>query len=84
MVLREKLKDTKITKLDTMTSYLTMTTKVSDQLAIVGEVVPDEELVRTTMDGFSKPWVPFIKGIVAREKLLDFDRLWDDFIQEEI
>jgi len=26
----------------------------------------------------------FIKWIVAREKLPDLNRLWDDFIQEEL
>jgi hypothetical protein len=36
------------------------------------------------LNGFSKPWAPFIKGILAWETLLKFDKLWDDFIQEEI
>jgi hypothetical protein len=67
-----------------MTSYLTKITQVCDQLVVVGEVVTDEELVRTALNGFSKPWAPFIKGIMARETLPKFDRLWDDFIQEEI
>jgi hypothetical protein len=53
-------------------------------LAAVGEVVSDEELVRTVLNGFSKAWALFIKGIVTQKKLLDFDRLWDDFIQEDI
>jgi hypothetical protein len=52
-------------------------------LAVVGEVMSDE-LVRTALNGFSKPWAPFIKGIIAREKLPNFDRLWDDFIQVKI
>jgi putative lipoic acid-binding regulatory protein len=56
MVLRENLKDTKMTKLDIMTSYLTKITQVCDQLEVVGEVVSDEELVRMTLNGFSKPW----------------------------
>jgi hypothetical protein len=34
--------------------------------------------------GFSKEWDPFIAGVVAREKLPDWDRLWDDCCQEEI
>jgi len=38
-------------------------------LATVGEVMIDEEMVRTTLDGFIKPLAPFIKGIVARETL---------------
>jgi hypothetical protein len=53
-------------------------------LVVVREVVIDEEMVRTTLNGFTKPWAPFIKGIVARETLLKFDWLWDEFIQEEI
>jgi hypothetical protein len=84
MVLREKLRDTKMTKLDTVTSYLIKITQVHDQLVVVGEVVSNEELVRTALNGFSKPWAPFIKDIVAQEKLPNFDMLWDDFIQEEI
>ena len=36
------------------------------------------------MKGFTKEWKPFIKGVVSRDKLLDWNRLWDDFIQEEL
>jgi hypothetical protein len=84
MVLRVKLRDTKMTKSNMMISYLTKITQVRDELEVVGEVMSDEELVRTTLNGFSKSWAPFIKGIVARETLPRFDKLWDDFIQEEI
>jgi hypothetical protein len=73
-----------MTKSDTVTSYLTKITQVCDQLAVVGEVVSNKELVRTALNGFSKPRTPFIKGIVARETLPKFDKLWDDFILEEI
>ena len=40
----------------------------------------DEELVRIALNGFSKPWDTFVKGVVAREKLPDWQRLWDDFL----
>jgi hypothetical protein len=39
-------------------------------------------MVRMALNGFSKPCVPFIKGIVAHETLPKFDKLWNDFIQE--
>jgi hypothetical protein len=39
--------------------------------------------VKTTLNGFSKQWVVFVEGIVAREKLPNFERIWDDFVQEE-
>jgi hypothetical protein len=46
MVLREKLRDTKMTGSDTVTSYLTKIQQVRDELVAVGETVSDSELVR--------------------------------------
>jgi hypothetical protein len=43
----------------------------------------DMELVRVALNGFTKPWTSFTEGICAREKLPDFNRLLDDYIQEE-
>ena len=43
----------------------------------------DKELVRIALNGFSKPWDTFVKGVVARENLPNWQRLWDDFVQEE-
>lgn len=73
-----------MSKIDTVAFYLTRITQVRDELAAVGETVADSELVRTALNGFTKQWTSFVKGIVAREKLPDWERLWDDFIQEEI
>jgi hypothetical protein len=41
-------------------------------------------LVNMTLNGFPILWEPFVKGICAQEKLPDFERFWDDCIQEEI
>ena len=40
--------------------------------------------MRIALKGFTPEWKPFIKGIVARDKLPHWNRLWDDFIQEEL
>jgi hypothetical protein len=56
---------------------------VRDELGAVGEAIADSDLVRTTLNGVSKQWVVFVEGIVAREKLPGWERLWDDFVQEE-
>ena len=40
---------------ESMLSYLTRISQVRDELATVEEVVPDSELVRTTLNGVSKP-----------------------------
>jgi hypothetical protein len=57
---------------------------VKDELAVVGEVISDSELVRIALKGFTKEWEVFLKCVVGREHLLHWSRLWDDFTQEEI
>jgi hypothetical protein len=53
-------------------------------LAVVGEIVDPMVLVRTALNDFSKPWGSFVRGIVAREAMPSWERLWDDFVQEEL
>jgi transposase InsO family protein len=83
MVLREKLKSIKMTKSKSVTGYLSRITQVRDELGAVGEVIPSTELVRTALNGVAKPWAVFVEGIVAMEHVPSWDRLWDDFVQEE-
>ena len=54
-----------------------------DELAAVGVVVTGPELVRTTLDGVTPPWAVFVQVLVARENLPSWDRVCDDFVQEE-
>ena len=65
-------------------SYLTTVAQVKDELAVVGEVIIDLELVRIALKGFIKEWDIFVKCVVGREKIPVWSRLWDDFTQEEI
>jgi hypothetical protein len=83
MVLQEKLRSTKMLKTETITSYLSRFTQIRDELGAVGEIVDSSELVRTALNGFTKPWESFVHGIVAREHMPSWERLWDDFVQEE-
>ena len=82
MVLQERMRNTKMAK-GGVVPYLTRPTQIEDELRAVGSKTEDEELVRIALNGFSKPWDTFVKGVVAREKLPDWQRLWDDFVQEE-
>ena len=66
-----------------MTSYLTRISRVRDELVAVGEVVYGFELVRTALNGVTKPWAVFVEAIVAKENLPSWDRILDDFVQEE-
>ena len=73
MVLREKLKSIKMVKEEVCMTYLTRISQVRDELAAVGVVVTDPELVRTALNGVTAPWVVFVQGLVARENLPSWD-----------
>jgi hypothetical protein len=40
--------------------------------------------VRIALNGFTKLWDVFVRGVVSRDKLPNWERLWDDFTQEEL
>jgi hypothetical protein len=84
MALRKQLHGSKMAKDEGVIPYLTKITQIIDVLAVVGEKTEDSELVRIALDGFSKSWDVFVRGVVAREKLLEWQHLWDDLLQEEI
>jgi hypothetical protein len=54
MALKAKLHDTKMGKEESVSSYLTRVAQVKDELAAVGEVISDSELVRIALNGFTK------------------------------
>ena len=83
MVLREKLKSTKVAKAKGVTAYLTRIFQVRDELAAVGEVVSGSEQVRTAVNAVAKAWTVFVEAIVTKENLPSWDKLWNDFVQEE-
>ena len=62
MVLREKLKNIKMVKGEVCMAYLTRISQVRDELAVVGVVVIGPELVQTTLNGVTAPWVLFFRG----------------------
>ena len=68
---------------ENMTTYLTRITQVRDELGAIVEVIQSVELMRTALNGVAKPWAVFVGSVVAREHMPSWDRLWDDFIQEE-
>jgi hypothetical protein len=63
MVLREKLREIRMTSSENVTSYLTRIQQVRDEIAAIGDDVADTELVRTTLKGFSKQCKALVKGV---------------------
>lgn len=84
LVLEDKFKSTNMIQGEGVTSYLTRLSQVKDELSAIGVTISENDIVRIALKGFTEEWKPFIKGIVAREKFLDWNRLWDEFIQEEL
>jgi hypothetical protein len=82
-VLRNKLRSIQMSRSDNVTNYFMRITRTRDHLAAIGEKVDEAELVNVAFNGFTKSWEPFVKGIYAREKLPDWQRLWNDCIKEE-
>ena len=75
MALKDKLHSIKMTMGESVVPYLTRLAQVKDELAVVGEVISDSELVRIALRCFTKDWEVFVKCIVGREKLPDWSRL---------
>ena len=65
MALKKKLQGSRMTKGEGVVSYLTQVAQVKDELAVVGEVISDFELVRIALKGFTKEWEVFVKCVVA-------------------
>jgi hypothetical protein len=58
-----------------VTSYLMRVSHIRDQLAAIGDVISDKELVTTTLNGFPTFWIHFVQGVCARTKLPKFDQV---------
>jgi hypothetical protein len=68
---------------ESVTSFLGRYIHIRDDLGAVEEVVDPNSMVRIDLNNFTKPWAPFIHGIVSREVMPTWERMWDDFVQEE-
>lgn len=84
LVLEDKLNSTKMIKGESVTLYLKRLSQVKDELASIGVTISNGDMVTITLKGLIEEWKPFIKGIVSREKCPDYNRLWDEFIKEEL
>jgi hypothetical protein len=83
LTLRNQLRNMKMDNSESVTSYIMTVSQIKDQLATVGDVISDKELVTTTLNGFPTFWIPFVQGVCARSKLPKFDKLWADCTHEE-
>ena len=71
MALRENLHCIRMAKGESVASYLTRHRQVKDELEVIGEIIPNSELIRIALKGFTKEWDVFMKCVVGRKKLPD-------------
>ena len=83
MNLRNLLKNVKVQKSETMQSYFTSVSQITEQLEAIGDMIEEVEVVMTTLNDLPRDWVSFIQGIWARRKLDKFWKIWEECVQEE-
>eukprot|EP00253_Pinus_taeda_P006996 PITA_06996 len=84
LALKDKLRNIKCEKGDSIPKYLTKFTQCRDELGSVGVTVDDEDLVSLALLGLPKSWHSYQDSVNGREKLPGWERLWSDLVQEEI
>jgi len=84
LALKDKLRNIKCEKGDSMPKYLTKFTQCRDELESVGVTVDDEDLVSLALLGLLKSWHSYQDFVNGWEKLAGWERLWSDLVQEEI
>ena len=66
-----------------MKSYFSRVSHIKEQLEAIGDIVEEVEVVMTTLNRLPREWDSFIRGICARRMLTKFNKLWEEFVQEE-
>ena len=83
LALKDRLRNIKCEKGESMPKYLTRFTQCQDELGSVGVTVEDEDLVSLALLGLLKSWHAYQDSVNGREKFPGWERLWSDLVQEE-
>ena len=81
--LKNKLRNLRMEKDETMASFFTKISQVRDQLASIGVVADEHDLLQAAIDGIPSSWETFLAVVNDREEQPNFERLWHDCLQEE-
>ena len=75
LFLKNKLKDIKMEKGESIQSYLMRLTQIKNDLLSIGEVIADRELTLIALRGLSRPWDVFTTTILNNDRIPSFDEL---------
>jgi putative lipoic acid-binding regulatory protein len=83
MSLKNELRDTKMTKDDTIASYFVKISQLRDQLQAIEEAIPEKEVVSIALNGLSRSWDAFAASMNTRKEFPTLEELWTCCSQEE-
>eukprot|EP00253_Pinus_taeda_P016640 PITA_16640 len=83
LFLKNKLKEIKKGKDESMQAYFLRITKIKNDLLSIGEVIPNRELTITTLRGLPSEWYIFRTTLLNNNVILGFEELMARCIQEE-
>jgi len=84
LALMEKLRKINMEKGNSIPKYLTKFTQCRDELGSVKITVAKDDLVSLALLGLPKSWHSYQDSVNGREKVLEWEQLWPDLVQEEI
>jgi hypothetical protein len=82
-ILKKQLHTLRMGKDETIVAFFSKIAQTRDQLTAIGVVVDDDDLVQTTVDGLPESWGTFLGSVNGREAQTNFERLWQDCLEEE-
>ena len=80
LALKDKLRQIKMEKGDSIPKYLTKFFHCKDELGNVGVTIDEEYLVSLALLGLPKSWHSYEDSVNGREKLPGWERLWSDLV----
>jgi hypothetical protein len=83
MRLKNEIRDTKMSKDDTVASYFVRISQLRDQLQAIEEVIPEKEIVNIALNGLSRSWDAFAASMNTRKEFPTLEELWTYCSQEE-
>jgi hypothetical protein len=83
MSLKNELRDTKMTKDDTIASYFVSISQLRDQLQAIEEAIPEKEVVNIALNGLSRSRDAFAASMNTRKEFPTLEELWTCCAQEE-
>ena len=72
LALKDKLRNIKCEKGDTISTYLNKLTTCRDELGSVGIMIADDDMVGLALLGLPKSWHSYQDSVNGREKMLDW------------